>query len=397
MNQFDIILVGGGLANGLIADRLAVGRRNLHVLIVEAGDRLGGDHTWSYHASDVTTEQDRWLKSIGRAAWDTQTVQFPAYTRTLDTGYRTMTGHDLHRRLTSYDHLYISLSTRVASVADDKITLEGGREIHGTCIIDGRGMHPAPELKLGYQKFFGLECDMREPHGLSGPILMDATVAQTDGYRFIYCLPYSPTLMLIEDTYYSATPELNTTGSEQGIRTYAQTRGWEINVVEREESGVLPVVMDGDLDMIWPSHGTTPRSGMRAGLFHHTTGYSLPFAARIADNLVKHDVLNSQTIAAYVRTEAQNAWQNQTYFRLLNRLLFLAAQNEEPRGIFERFYRLPKSLIESFYAADLNAWHKFRILFGSPPVSVQKALAAMPPNAAADRVALGQLSGEEGT
>ncbi|MGE0744548.1 MAG: lycopene cyclase family protein, partial [Rhodospirillales bacterium] len=39
----DLILVGGGLANGLIAYRLASLRTSLRVLVVEAGPSLGGN------------------------------------------------------------------------------------------------------------------------------------------------------------------------------------------------------------------------------------------------------------------------------------------------------------------------------------------------------------------
>ncbi|MEO1609196.1 MAG: lycopene beta-cyclase CrtY [Pseudomonadota bacterium] len=394
MDHFDVILVGGGLANGLIADRLAVARRNLNVLIIEAADRLGGDHTWSYHSSDVKPEQDEWLRAIGRISWPSQSVHFPSYQRIISTGYRTIVSSDLHHRLTSHGHLAFSFATKVKTVEVNKVILESGRELHGACIIDGRGMQPVSGLKLGYQKFFGLECEMKEPHGLSAPILMDTTIEQIDGYRFMYCLPYSPSQMLIEDTYYSDGSELSKTDIERRVYAYARTKGWEIRSILRQESGVLPVVLDGSLEMIWPAEQTVPRSGMRAGLFHQTTGYSLAFAARAADNIVKLDNLSSQTVAAYMRSEAKKNWQKQSYFRLLNRLLFLAAEDDQRRNIFERFYCLSQPLIERFYAADLNTYDKFRILFGRPPVAVSKALAAIPPSAAAARI-VGDLSSGE--
>ncbi|MGI4878583.1 MAG: lycopene cyclase family protein, partial [Janthinobacterium lividum] len=45
--DFDLILAGGGLANGLIALRLAAQRPGLRVAIVEASAGIGGNHTWS--------------------------------------------------------------------------------------------------------------------------------------------------------------------------------------------------------------------------------------------------------------------------------------------------------------------------------------------------------------
>ena len=46
---------------------------------------------------------------------------------------------------------------------------------------------------------------------------------------------------------------------------------------------MLPVVLGGDFEAYWGSTGTAlAKAGMRAGLFHPTTGYSLPDAVRLA-------------------------------------------------------------------------------------------------------------------
>ncbi|MEM6497693.1 MAG: lycopene cyclase family protein, partial [Pseudomonadota bacterium] len=111
----------------------------------------------------------------------------------------------------------------------------------------------------------------------------------------------------------------------------------------------------------------------------------LPFAVRIANKLPAIQVLESKAVAEFLRTEAQAAWDKQSFFRLLNRFLFLAAQGSERRRIFERFYRLPRPLIERFYAANLTAADKARIVLGRPPVALHKAVAAIPPRAAAAR------------
>jgi lycopene beta-cyclase len=55
-----LLLAGGGLANGLIAYRLAQKRPEISVRLVEGGDRLGGRHTWSYFDTDVEEAGD-WI------------------------------------------------------------------------------------------------------------------------------------------------------------------------------------------------------------------------------------------------------------------------------------------------------------------------------------------------
>ena len=57
----DLILVGGGLANGLIALRLKLLRPELKILLLEQGATLGGNHTWSFYQHDLTPQQHDWI------------------------------------------------------------------------------------------------------------------------------------------------------------------------------------------------------------------------------------------------------------------------------------------------------------------------------------------------
>ncbi|WP_174292438.1 lycopene cyclase family protein, partial [Sphingomonas bacterium] len=49
----DVAIVGAGLAGGLLA--LALHRRHpgLDVRLIDGDDRVGGNHLWSFFASDV--------------------------------------------------------------------------------------------------------------------------------------------------------------------------------------------------------------------------------------------------------------------------------------------------------------------------------------------------------
>ena len=61
---YDVILAGGGLANGLIAWRLRTQRPELRILLLEQDDHLGGNHTWSFHASDLNAAQRAWIAPL---------------------------------------------------------------------------------------------------------------------------------------------------------------------------------------------------------------------------------------------------------------------------------------------------------------------------------------------
>ncbi len=79
------------------------------------------------------------------------------------------------------------------------------------------------------------------------------------GLSLLYCLPFSPTELFVEDTYYSDTPDLDKPRIEQRIADYAARQGWAVTAVSRRESGVLPVVMAGTFDTFW-----RPRTALRA-------------------------------------------------------------------------------------------------------------------------------------
>ena len=253
--------------------------------------------------------------------------------------------------------------------------LADGRELAGTCIIDARGNRASPHLLLGYQKFLGLEVSLKQPHGQVLPIIMDATVAQNDGYRFIYSLPLTEDRLLIEDTYYSDGDTLAPEALRNQIAGYAAAQGWQLDGVLREESGVLPIILAGDIDAFLDEHAHgAPRIGLGAALFHPTTGYSLPDAVRMADRLATTAPLNTASARAVVHAQIRETWRNHGFFRLLNRMLFKAGAPARRYTILERFYGLDAGLIQNFYAGRLTTTDKARILIGKPPIAIRDAI-----------------------
>jgi lycopene beta-cyclase len=213
-------------------------------------------------------------------------------------------------------------------------------------------------------------------HGLAEPIVMDARVDQADGYRFVYSLPFSPTELFVEDTYYTDGPELDRAELASRITDYAATQGWAVATVSRAETGVLPVVMAGDFDRFWPAIDPVARAGVRGGLFHPLTSYSLPDAVRFAIWLVREAPLDA-TLGPATRTRAEARWKRGRFDRLLAKMLFRAADPPERYRILERFYRLPAPLIARFYSGRSTVADRVRILAGKPPVSVARAIAAL--------------------
>jgi lycopene beta-cyclase len=71
---------------------------------------------------------------------------------------------------------------------------------------------------------------------------------------------------------------------------------------------------------------------------------------------------------------SKQRWQERSFYRMLNRMLFLAAEPDRRYEVLQRFYELPEPLIERFYRAASTYADKARILIGRPPVPIIKAL-----------------------
>jgi lycopene beta-cyclase len=146
------------------------------------------------------------------------------------------------------------------------------------------------------------------------------------------------------------------------IYAYAEKKKYTVRNVIREEAGVLPMPWSGSL----PRHVTDPLvAGYGGGWFHAATGYSFPVAARLAAFVAAHPAkgLAGGRFAEFIRRHVRQT----RYCHLLNRFLFCWYPPHNRWHIFERFYRMPPSTIERFYALRLSAADQFRLLVGKPP------------------------------
>ena len=377
--DFDLILAGGGLTNGLIALRLAQLHPELRVALVEAGSSIGGNHTWSSFEDDIAPAQVAWTAPLMAHRWDRYSIRFPAHVRTLDAGYRSATSERLAAAVAAAvpaERLFIGVP--VAAVTPTSVTLSDQRVLNAPAVVDGRGQRRADALDLRSQKFLGLEVELTDDHGLDGPIIMDATVPQHDGYRFVYTLPFGPRTVLVEDTYYSDGRDLAPDVLRQRVFDYIAMQGWTVARVIREEAGVLPIALDGDIAAFWNSgEPGVPSVGMRAALFNPITGYSFPDAVRTADLIAGLSSFDPETLYRALRHHSESTWADRRFYRLLNRMLFNAAVPSERWRVLQRFYRLDAGLVRRFYAGQSTAWDKLRTMVGRPPVPLGRALTVL--------------------
>ena len=371
----DLAIIGGGLAGSLAAFAFARLRPEVRLLLVELEGALGGNHIWSFFDGDVPA-QDRWLiDPLITHRWPQgHEVRFPGYVRRLDTPYNSIASG----RLDAYGRNLLDgsllLDADVTDAGPDHVALSDGRMVNARAVLDARGGGDLSALQCGWQKFVGHALLMKAPHGIDRPVIMDAAVDQRDGYRFVYLLPWDEHTLFVEDTYYSDTPDLDIPALDARIAAYADAQGWEVEAAVHRESGVLPVAQGGDFDRFWPPQDPVARAGVRGGLFHPMTGYSLPDAVAFALWLVEQPL---EGLAAATRARAAAHWRSGGFYRMLARMLFRAAAPDQRWRVFQRFYRLDPRLVGRFYSGRSTLRDRIRILCGKPPVPIRSAMRAV--------------------
>ena len=379
-NAPDVVLVGGGLAASLIAYRLATARPDLSLLMVERAPEVGGNHTWSFHETDLSDEATAWIAPLVAHRWETQRIEFPHRRRRMRAGYRSITSASMRAALDALPNLSTATGVEATAIGADEVALADGDTIPAGLVIDARGHAAAGEhFVLAWQKFVGLVLDVPDGHGVAEPVIMDATVEQIDGFRFVYLLPQDERRILVEDTRYSDGSALDREGMEREVMAYAAAKGWAVGGVVHREDGVLPIALAHDVEGMWDAmpEGAVP-VGMRAGLFHAMTGYSLPIAVRVADLVAASPELSSAAVRARLREFAMAEHRRQWFFRFLARMLFRGCEPERRWKLMQRFYGLGEGLIERFYSGRMLTRDKLRVVSGKPPIPIHRGLRCMP-------------------
>ena len=365
-DSFDYLLIGGGLQNALIAMAVLGRGTGARVALVERDATVGGNHLWCFHGSDLSAAGQTLVAPLVVTRWAGYSVRFPSFERRLDSPYSAVSSERVAQHVAevfaAHPDSRLVLGRTAERVEANSVSLNDGGTLQGRIVIDARGPEAhSRQSVIGYQKFVGLELELETPCALAEPIVMDATVTQHEGFRFVYVLPLSATRVLVEDTYFADGPELDMPSLRERALAYAAALGLGPSRVVREESGVLPLP-----GAVTPSRACSPwLAGYAGGWFHPTTGYSFPIAARLALHVAasQPESLFDPPFDALSREHARQ----QRYACLLNRLLFRAVAPDARRNVLERFYRLPEASIARFYALSTTAFDRARILCGRPP------------------------------
>ena len=365
--QFDYVLVGGGLQSGLMALAILHHQPQAQVAIVEQGSHLAGNHTWSFHQTDLPLECRTWASCLIESQWPLYEIIVGGRTRRVEIPYATCSSTHfatiIAEQLRARDCSLLTNATAVELTAN-RVRLSDGNCLSASAVLDNRGPTPLDKATFhgGYQKFCGFEIELDSDWPFLNPIVMDDRIDQTDGFRFIYTLPMERRRVLVEDTRFSNSPAIDRNECLAQVRSYLAARNSPGYRIVREESGVLPM----------PTSGFSPgyalpqlAGGYRGGWFHAATGYSFALAVQVAQTVAITPP--PQLLPALQRLSQHHAGRAR-FARFLNRLLFDLVKPNTRYQIFRRFYRvLDEPAVARFYGHRFTWTDAFRIVVGLPP------------------------------
>ena len=373
--DFDYGIVGGGLQGCLLAHALAWHRPEATVLLVERSHELCGNHTWSFHETDVAEQARGWFDPLVVHRWPGYRVKFPGLSRRINIPYGTITSERLREATLSLaegtraGRLVVRTGESCEIFSPTAVRLGGTVDVRCGAVLDCRGRatpsgDSAGVVGAGYQTFVGHEYETAGRWPASEPTVMDVPLDQAGGFEFLYELPLGPHRVLLEYTRFHEEPTCDDVRAAEVISTRLAEAGAGSATLIRTERGCLPM----PYAMAAGRTGPSPAGGYAGGWFHAATGYSMPLAVRFAELVAG---AHPSRVATDVAAAAAQDRLRRGFSRFLNRLLFCLVRAEDRWKIFRRFYRvLPEERIARFYAHRFTVTDAARIVIGRPPMGL---------------------------
>jgi len=374
-SDFDYCIVGGGLQGCLLAHALAWHRPEAAVLLLERADELCGNHTWSFHETDVATQARGWFDPLVAHRWPGYHVRFPELSRRVNIPYATITSDRLREATLALTgpatgasragRLDVRTGASCEILSQTAVRLGGDVEVSCRAVVDCRGRAAAaPPAGAGYQTFIGHEYETARRWPASEPTVMDVRPDQAGGFEFLYELPLGPGRVLLEYTRFHEEPTCEESRATELISTRLAEAGESSASLIRTERGCLPMPYAAPASRRQPLLA----GGYAGGWYHAATGYSMPLAVRFAELVARSP---ADRLTAEVAASAAGDRLRRGFARFLNRLLFCLVRPEDRWKIFRRFYRvLPEERISRFYAHRFTFTDAVRIVIGRPPTGL---------------------------
>jgi lycopene beta-cyclase len=357
-----LIIAGGGLAGSLAALAMARLRPEVPLLLIEEGERLGGGRLLPFLDRDVE-EDERWLlEPTAAGRWPGFYALFPGRSRKLGAPCGLLSPERLEEAVrAALPAASVRTGAKIVAVREDSVIIQGGEKIVADAAVDARGAANLSLLDLGWRVHSARLYRLASPHRLDRPVLVDATVDQTNGFRFMSAFPLDSDRLLVADDRIGEVPDFDADSAGAGLEDYVAARGWKPAAVEREESGARPLARGGDFNAFWRVGGArVAKIGARGGFFHPATGASAGDAVRTAAFLTQQRDLSGPALHDAFERCAATLWKKREPYRAFIDSL-LKAEPAERAAIMARLYAQEPATIGRFHSAQLSMIERIRL------------------------------------
>jgi lycopene beta-cyclase len=356
-----IVIAGGGLAGSLAALAMARYRPEVPLLIVEETNKFGSTRLRSFADGELDGEAAGLIEPLIGHRWPGFYVAFPGFSRKLKGAESAITSDSIHEAMiATLDPKQFRLGTKVVAVREDALVLDGGETIKAEGAIDARGAANLSMLHLLYEARLERDYRFRAPHRVDRPVLIDATVDQGGGFRFVQCVPLAEDRLLVTDACISERAQPDAEAAAR-LDRYIAARGWQRRKLNGEWSGALPLPTGGDFAAFWRLGGArVAKLGLRGGFLQPATGNTLADAARTALLLTRQENFSGGALHDLFEDEARMLWKKRVFQRGIIGAI-ASAIPEERRRVVENLYQLDPGLIGRLRADRLGMIDRLRV------------------------------------
>jgi lycopene beta-cyclase len=327
--MIDLVLVGGNLANALLAWRLAMRRPDISLVLLEERAAIAWDRRWTFLGSDLTSVQLEWAWVLVTKSWPSHDVFLKPEARRIGGGMHFIDGADLHWKVADRLGDRLRLKTRAVVVEPHGVTLASGERLEAKAVIDGRASVVAHQGPLGFHHAVSQWVSLGVPHRLEVPLLLDARGGTRDAFASFAVVPLTDRKVLLERHVHSTSDAADLDACREDLAGHVKRLELKVDHKGPEHVHSYPVPLGSARPRITSQ---VPVTASATGLFHAFTGHELPMAVDVAHALPERENLSQSALGAWFERHHQRQWARQARFRFLNRRLFRSKQGAELVG-----------------------------------------------------------------